>query len=149
MTNAIKIGKGTLVLNDYIFTTLANGQYISLEPQDDLLVTEISANGTLLMAQNPKGKMFRLTIRVARGSEDYSFLLNLLNKQHAEFESEFWIEGTYTTTTFDGSRKKSETVNITGGAFAKDTSKMSDASGDIESGVATFEISCKATTGEA
>lgn len=144
MKNAgIKAGQDTLILNNYVFTSSGTGDYITIEPQDNITNQDVAANGTILFAKNAKALMHTLTVRVAIGSMDDKQLTFWLNDLLNNFVTTPFLSGTYNKISYATDGTLLQTVyEITGGVMQKSPGMKSNATGDVEQMIRTWEISC-------
>lgn len=148
MKNAgIKAGQDTLILNGYTFNSLGTGDYIDIQPQENITNQDVSANGTLLIARNAKGLLHTLTVRVPVGSADDKQITLWYNDIWNNFVNAPFLNGTYNKISYgtDGSLLQTNYV-ITAGTVQKSSGMKANATGDIEQMIRTWEISCIATT---
>lgn len=134
-------GADTIMLNNRIFSDLADGEVVALTFPNDIAVVKTGKNGNSIYGLNESGKQCEVKIRVIRGSADDKFLNNLLAQQQANFDGTVLMIGQFVKKIGDGQGNvTSDTYIMSGGVFSKQVEAKSNVDGDSEQSVAIYTL---------
>lgn len=124
-------GKDTLVLNDYIFTGLADGDAVKFAYDEDETKLKVGKDGNAIFGLNQMGRAGTLTVRVIMGSDDDKYL-NGLNANYLSNPSDYVLDiGSFFKRTGDGTGNiNTIAYTLTGGAPKKAPEAKLNADGD-------------------
>ncbi len=132
-------GQDTFILNNYVFTGLADANYVELTFPNEIANAKTGKNGNSIFGFNESGKQCEVKIRVLRGSADDKFLNNLLSQQQANFAGTILMQGQFTKKIGDGQGNiTSDTYILSGGIFMKIPEGKSNAEGETEQSLALW-----------
>lgn len=132
-------GNDVVQVDDRILNDVADGDYATLEFDDEMMTVKRAKNGNTIYAANQKGFVGKLTVRVLRGSADDKYLLSRLTQQKNDPSTFTLMTGAFTKRVGDGSGNKTTDVyQLSGGAFTKNTPAKSSAEGDTEQSVSVY-----------
>lgn len=134
-------GQDTILINNYLFTGLADENYVELTWPAEIANVKTGKNGNSIYAFNATGRQCEVKIRVLRGSADDQFLNNLLAQQQANFAGFSTMSGQFIKKIGDGQGNiTNDTYNMAGGVFVKQVEGKSNADGDIAQSVAEYML---------
>ena len=141
MASTALSGNDTLMINNRIFSNLADGNVAELTFPTEIAQLKTGKNGNSVYALNESGKQCELKIRVIRGTPDDQFLNNLLVQQQANFAGTVLMFGEFTKVLGDGQGNISNDTYITsGGIFTKQVDAKSNVEGDVDQSVSMYTI---------
>jgi hypothetical protein len=134
-------GDDTIVINNRVFTDLADGDVVNLTFPNDIANIKTGKNGNSIYGFNATGKQCEVKIRVIRGSADDKFLNGLLVSQQGNFAGFPLMIGEFIKKIGDGAGKiLSDTYIMSGGVFTKIPEAKSNAEGDTEQSVSVYTL---------
>ena len=126
-------GQDTIILNNYVFTGLGDGNYVELTFPNEIANVKTGKNGNSIFGFNESGKQCEVKMRVLRGSADDKFLNNLLAQQQANFAGTVLLQGQFIKKIGDGQGNvTSDTYIVSNGVFTKVPEAKSNAEGETE-----------------
>lgn len=141
MSIASLTGNDTIVLNNRVFTDLADGDVVTLSFPNEIANVKTGKNGNSIYGFNATGKQCELKLRVIRGSDDDKFLNSLLVSQQANFAGFPLMIGEFVKKIGDGlGNIKSDTYIMSGGIFSKIPEAKSNAEGDTSQSVSEYSL---------
>ena len=141
MSQVALSGQDTIVLNNYVFTGVADQNYVDLTFPNDIANVKTGKNGNSIYGFNETGKQCEVKIRVLRASQDDQFLNNLLSQQQANFAGTVLLQGSFVKKIGDGQGNiTSDTYIMSGGVFTKIPEAKSNAEGETEQSLAIYTI---------
>jgi hypothetical protein len=134
-------GQDTILINNYLFTGLADQNYVELTFPNEIADVKTGKNGNSIFGFKESGKQCEVTMRVLRGSSDDLFLQNLLTQQQINFAGTVLMQGQFIKKIGDGlGNITSDTYIMSGGVFVKQVEGRSNADGEIEQSLAIYKI---------
>jgi len=134
-------GNDTIILNNNVFTGLADGDFAKLSFPNKIANVKIGKNGNAIYGLNQTGKMAEFDLRLIRGSADDQFMNALLLQQQNNFQAFPLMFGTFVKLIGDGSGNvKNDTYIVSGGVFVEQVMAKSNAEGDTEQSVSIYKI---------
>jgi len=134
-------GQDTISINNYVFTGLADQNYVELTFPNDIANVKTGKNGNSIYGFNTTGRQCEVKIRVLRGSQDDQFLNNLLTQQQLNFAGTVLLIGQFIKKIGDGKGNiTSDTYIMSGGVFTKIPEGKSSAEGETEQSIAMYTI---------
>lgn len=134
-------GNDTIIINNRIFTDLAEANVAELTFPNDIAQVKTGKNGNSIYGLNNSGFQSDFKIRLLRGSNDDVFLNNLLNQQNLNFAGFVLMQGQFVKKIGDGQGNiKSDTYLTSGGVFTKQVEAQSNVEGDATQSVAVYQM---------
>lgn len=134
-------GSDTSILQQRLFTDLADGDCFTLTFPDDIATVTVGKNGNTIYGLNESGRRAECIARVIRGSADDKFLNNLLTQQFANFSGFVLLTGEFIKKVGDGTGKvTSDTYILSGGVFTKRVEAKTNTTGEAEQSVAIYTM---------
>lgn len=141
MSTVAMSGSDTIVLNNRLFTDLADGNCVELTFPNDIAQVKTGKNGNSIYGLNESGKQAEAKIRIVRGSSDDKFLNNLLAQQQSNFAGFALMIGQFIKQIGDGAGNiGSDTYILSGGVFTKQIEGKTNVEGDTEQSVAIYTL---------
>ena len=127
---------GGILLNDFGDGDVANFTY-----PNELVTPKTGKNGNSIYAFNETGKQVDLVLRVLVGSPDDKRLNSLKVAMESDFPSFTLLDGNFVKRIGDGSGNVSNvSMTTSGGTFTKGIDGKSNAEGDTEQAIATYNF---------
>jgi hypothetical protein len=134
-------GSDTVMINNRIFSDLADGNCVELTFPNDIANVKTGKNGNSIYGLNETGKQCEVKLRVVRGSSDDKFLNGLLAQQQANFASSVLLIGSFIKKLGDGQGNvTSDTYIMSGGIFTKIPEAKTNVDGESEQSVAMYTM---------
>jgi hypothetical protein len=134
-------GNDSIIIDGLPLVDLANGDVGTLTFPNDLTSATTGKNGNSIIAINETGKIAELSIRVLRGSSDDKTLNSKMKTMEADLPSFTLLTGSIVKRIGDGiSNVTEDTYALSGGTFSKRVETTSNVEGDIEQGIAIYNI---------
>lgn len=134
-------GDDTIIINDRVFTDLADANCADLTFPNDIANVKTGKNGNSIYGLNESGKQADFTLRVIRASADDKFLNNLLVQQQANFAGTVLLTGEFIKKLGDGAAGiTNDTYIVSGGVFTKQVAAKSNVEGDTEQSIAIYTM---------
>ena len=134
-------GQDTIVINGYVFTGLADANFVELTFPNDIANVKTGKNGNSIYGFNESGKQCEVKLRVVRGSADDLFLQGLLAGQQSNFAGTVLMQGQFIKKIGDGQGNiTSDTYIMGGGVFTKIPEAKSNADGEVEQSIAMYTL---------
>jgi hypothetical protein len=134
-------GNDSVVLNNRIFTDMADNDFAMLRFPDKIANIKIGKNGNAIYSLNESGKRAEFELRLVRGSADDKFMANLLLQQQNNFPSFPLMFGEFIKLVGDGQGNITNDTYITsGGIFVQQVDAKSNASGDSDQSVSVYKL---------
>lgn len=141
MSTVALSGNDSVIINNRIFSDLADGDCVDLTFPTDIAQVKTGKNGNSIYGLNETGKQCELKIRVIRGSSDDKFLNGLLAAQQANFAGTVLMIGQFIKQIGDGSGNvTSDTYIMSGGIFTKQIEGKSNVEGNTDQSIAIYMI---------
>jgi hypothetical protein len=141
MSTVAMSGNDTIVINNRIFSDLADGDCVALTFPNDIAQVKTGKNGNSIYGLNESGKQSEVVVRVVRGSSDDKFLNNLLTQQQANFAGFPLLIGEFIKQLGDGQGNVSnDTYIMSGGVFTKQVEAKSNVDGDTEQSISIYRL---------
>ena len=141
MSQVALSGQDTVIINNYVFTGLADENYVDLTFPNDIANVKTGKNGNSIYGFNATGKQCEVKIRVLRGSADDQFLNGLLASQQLQFAATILMTGQFIKKIGDGQGNiTSDTYIMSGGVFTKIPEAKANSSGDTEQSLAIYTL---------
>lgn len=138
---AVLSGQDTIVINNQVFTGLADGNCVELTYPNDIANVKTGKNGNSLYGFNESGKQCEVKLRLIRGCADDQFLNNLLAQQQANFSGTVLLIGQFIKKLGDGAGNiTSDTYIMSGGVFTKQVMAKMNTDGETDQSVAEYTI---------
>ena len=134
-------GSDVTIINDRIFSDLADGDTVVLNYNNNLVEARTGKNGNTIYAFNATGRTVEATMRVKLGSSDDKFL----NSQQASYISDpaayTLMTGEFIKRVGDGEGGVTNVVYKLNGGIARQLPNASEnVEGETEQGVAVWEL---------
>lgn len=134
-------GSDTIMVNNRIFSDLADGDCVMLKFPNDIAQAKTGKNGNSLFALNETGKQCEVDIKVVRGSSDDKFLNNLLTQQQLNFAGTVLLIGEFIKQLGDGAGNISnDTYILSGGVFTRQVDAKNNVEGDVDQSTSTYKL---------
>ena len=134
-------GDDVAIINDQVFTQVADGDWAVIDFPNDLVNVKQGKNGVTVYALNTSGLTANATFRVPVGGTLDKFLNNLLVTMKSNFASFNLITGTFTKQVGDGAGNiTAKQYDLSGGVFKKQAGAKANAEGDAAQGVMVYEL---------
>lgn len=141
MNQASLSGQDTIVINNRVFTGLADQNYVELTFPNDIAGVKTGKNGNSIYGFNESGRQCEVKVKLLRGSTDDQFLNNLLSQQQANFAGTVLLQGQFIKKIGDGAGNiTSDTYIMSGGVFTKIPEGKSNAEGETDQSVVMYTI---------
>ena len=134
-------GKDTLELDGNLINDGANGKVVELRYPNNISNTEVGKDGNAIITYISNGVLVETTFRVLVGGKTDQYL-SLRKDQFLNDPASFvGIKGKFTKRVGDGTgQTKKITYDLQGGVIMKNVESEEDVTGDIEQGVAVYQI---------
>jgi hypothetical protein len=135
-------GSDAVVLGGRAFADFADGDYASLEYENDLVEVKTAKNGNQLFSFKEMGRQCKFTLRLLLGSADDVYLNSQLETfKSANFSGVTLLTGTFTKSVGDGAGNITNKIyTLTNGVFKRQPNIKSNADGNSEQTVVVYEI---------
>lgn len=141
MSTVSLTGSDTLIINNRVFTDLADADFANLDFPNEIAALKTGKNGNSIYAINQTGKQCELTLRLIRGSSDDKYLNSLMASQNANFAGFILMTGEFIKKIGDGAGNVSnDTYIMSGGIFTKMIPAKQNAEGDTEQSVCIYTV---------
>lgn len=141
MAQASLTGSDTVIINNYLFTGVADQNWVELTFPNDIAAVKTGKNGNSIFALNETGKQCEVKIRLLRGTKDDSFLNNLLAQQQNNFAGTVLLQGQFIKKVGDGAGNiTQDTYIFSGGIFTKQVEAKTNSEGDIDQSVSVYTL---------
>jgi len=141
MNQVAMSGDDTFILNNNVFTGMADGDWGALAYQGDIATMKKGKNGNTIISQDQKGTMAHLTYRCLRGSPDDLFLNNLMQSQINNFAGFPLMVGQFIKKIGDGQGNiTNDTYIIAGVSFRTEVDAKSNSDGDTDQSVSVYNL---------
>ena len=134
-------GKDTLIINDRVFTDLADGDASTIAFPNDLITMKTGKDGNTLYASNKTGENVDAVLRVVKGSSDDKFLNSLYNSMKADLPAFSLLEGSFVKKIGDGQGNvTSDSYDMAAGIFKRGVDSKDNVEGDTEQAVSVWTL---------
>ncbi len=134
-------GSDTIMINNRIFSDLADGDVVDLTYPNDIAQVKTGKNGNSVYGLNESGKQCEVKVKVIRGSSDDKFLLGLLANQQSNFAGTVLMIGQFVKKLGDGAGNiTSDTYILSGGIFTKQLPAKMNVEGDTAQSVVEYHM---------
>lgn len=134
-------GRDVIVLDGRVLHDTADGDFVTLEFENDIANAKVSKDGNTIFALNQTGNLVKATIRVLLGSADDVVLNSRFQQLKNDFSGFTLLAGSFTKRVGDGAGNvKNVVYNLANGIFKRMPNVKSNAEGDTEQSVASYEI---------
>lgn len=134
-------GPDTLSINNTLIPDLADGDAIDLKYDTDISTVSRGKNGNSLFAENQKGFVGTMVIRLVRGSASDTFLNGLLSQQSLNFPGFVLMFGSYVKKVGDGKGNiVTDEYVLSGGVFQRPIDGKTNVEGDTNADVSVYNI---------
>ena len=136
-------GNDTVMINNRIFSNLADGNVAELTFPNDIAQAKTGKNGNSLYALNESGRQCEFKLRIVRGSSDDIFLNGLLTQQQLNFAGTVLMFGQFVKLIGDGTgvaNIANDTYIVSGGVFTKQVEAKSNVEGDVDQSVSIYTM---------
>lgn len=134
-------GNDTLVIAGIVITDMADGDWFTLNYDNDLAALKRGKNGNAIYAENSMGLVGSGVLRLVRGSADDKALDSLLQQQLQDFAAFQLLDGQFTKRVGDGNGNITpDTGRMAGGIFKRAVSSKSNAEADTEQSVSVYNF---------
>lgn len=141
MSDVAMSGNDSVVINNRVFTGMADGDFATLKFPDKIANVKIGKNGNAIYSLNQGGKKADFELRLVRGCADDKFLANLLLQQQNNFQSFVLMFGEFVKLVGDGQGNiTSDTYIAGGGIFVNQVDAKGNAEGDTEQSVSVYKL---------
>lgn len=139
--NTAIAGKDVLVLNDNIFTGLADADAIKIDPQGDIAEYKVSKDGNTIIALKNSGILVVVTIRLVRACFDDTFLNGLLSEWRSNPAGFALMSGSYLKRIGRGDGTiVNEIYQLAAGTFKAIPRAASNTDGSVEQNVSEYTL---------
>lgn len=141
MSTVAMSGSDSIVINNRIFSDLADGDCVTLTFPNDIAQVKTGKNGNSLYALNESGKQAEIAVRVVKGSGDDKFMQGLLTQQQANFAGFPLMIGEFIKQIGDGKGNiAADTYIVSGGVFTKPVEAKMNVEGDVDQSVSIYKM---------
>ena len=141
MATATLSGQDTIIINNRVFTGLADGNVVELTFPNEISQVKTGKNGNSIYGFNETGKQCEVKLRVMRGSSDDQFLQSLLSQQQLNFSGTVLLQGQFIKKLGDGlGNITNDTYIVSGGVFTKQVEAKMNTEGDIEQSISMYSL---------
>lgn len=141
MSTVALSGSDTIMINNRIFSDLADANCVEMTFPNDIANVKTGKNGNSIYGLNETGKQCEVKIRVVRGSADDKFLNGLLAAQQQNFAGSILLIGSFIKKLGDGQGNiTSDTYIMSGGIFTKIPEAKTNVDGESEQSVAMYTL---------
>lgn len=141
MSTVALSGSDTIVINNHVFSDLADGDCVALTFPNDIANVKTGKNGNSIYGLNETGKQCEVKLRIVRGSNDDKFMNNLLVQQQANFAGFPLMQGRFVKKLGDGQGNiANDTYIVSGGIFTKIPEAKTNVEGESEQSVAIYTL---------
>lgn len=134
-------GNDTLSINNTILNDLADGDFATLEFDNEVMAVKTGKNGNSIYSFNNTGRQCAVKIRVIRGSADDRLLLGIMTQMIAAPQNFVLMIGEFVKVIGDGRGNVSlDTYVMSGGVFERQVSAKSNGEGDTAQSVAEYSL---------
>lgn len=141
MAVAVLSGQDTIIINNQVFTGLADGNCVELSFPNEIANVKTGKNGNSIYGFNESGKQCEVKMRLVRGCADDQFLNNLLSQQQANFSGTVLMIGQFIKKLGDGAGNiSSDTYILSGGVFSKQVEAKMNTDGDVDQSVSMYSM---------
>lgn len=141
MSTVAMSGSDTIMINNRIFSDLAEGNCVEMTFPNDIANVKTGKNGNSIYGLNETGKQCELKIRLVRGSSDDKFLNGLLANQQLNFAGFPLMIGSFIKKIGDGlGNISSDTYIMGGGIFTKIPEAKTNVEGEADQSVAMYTL---------
>lgn len=141
MSRVALSGSDTIMINNRIFSDLADGDCVELSFPTEIAHVKTGKNGNSLYGLNESGRQADLRIRLVRGSADDKFLNNLLSQQQANFAGFVLMIGEFVKKVGDGAGNvANDTYIMSGGIFTKQIEAKNNVEGNTDQSVSIYSL---------
>lgn len=134
-------GSDTIILNNYVFTQLAEGNCVELSFPNPVATIKTGKNGNTIYGLNESGRQAKVKMRVLRGGADDKFLLGLFTQQQANFAGTVVNQGQFVKNIGDGQGNiTGDTYILGGGIIEKAQDAKTNVEGEAEQSVTVWEM---------
>ncbi len=134
-------GQDVIQVNGTIITALADQNSFAGTFPNPLTTVKTAKNGNVLFAQDSKGLMMDLTLRLVIGSSDDKYLNSLLQTLISDISSFILMTANVVKRVGDGQGNYSSKVyQCSAGVFKDQVGFSSSAEGDVEQAVAVYNM---------
>ena len=134
-------GSDTIEIDGKLINDSANGKVIEVRFPNNISNTEKGKDNNSIITRIANGDICEVTIRVLIGGKTDQFLTLRMDQWKNDPASFVGLEGKFVKRVGDGSGStKKITYDLKKGVFMKNVESEEDVSGDIEQGVAVYQI---------
>lgn len=141
MPTVAMTGSDTVMINNRVFSDLADANVVELTFPNDVASVKTGKNGNSIYGLNETGRQCEVKVRVIRGSGDDKFLNGLLAQQQSNFAGFPLMIGQFIKKLGDGlGNVTSDTYIMSGGVFTKQVEAKTNTEGESEQSVAMWTL---------
>jgi len=141
MTTYTITGEDTLTIADRVFTDIADADNSTITFPNNIVEMKTGKNQNSIYARNATGDNADMVLRLVRGSSDDIFLQRKIASMLSDFASTTLLIGEFVKHLGDGQGNKIRDVyTLAGGVIVKKVEGKSNSDGDIEQGVAVYNL---------
>lgn len=141
MTTYTITGDDTLTLADRVFTDFADADNSTITFANNVMEVKTGKNNNTIYARNATGDNADMVLRLIRGSSDDRFLQSKLATMLGDVASTQLFNGEFVKRLGDGQGAVVRDVyNLAGGVISKKVEGKFNSDGDIEQGVAVYNL---------
>lgn len=141
MSTVAMSGSDTLMINNRIFSDLADGDCIDLTFPSDIAQVKTGKNGNSIYGLNETGKQCEVKIKLIRGSADDKFLNALMAQQQANFAGFTLMLGEFVKKIGDGQGNiTNDTYIMSGGVFTKQLEGKDNVEGNTDQSTVMYTL---------
>jgi hypothetical protein len=141
MTTYTITGEDTLTLDNRVFTDLADADNSTVTFPNNIVEMKTGKNKNTIYARNATGDNADMILRLIRGSSDDRFMQGKISSTQADFASTNLIAGEFVKRLGDGQGNIIRDVyTLAGGMIVKKVDGKENSDGDIEQGVAVYNL---------
>lgn len=134
-------GKDTHKVNGRILSDFSPGDCVTIEYENDLVMSKRGKSGNTIHALNESGKMVKAVYRFLTGSGDDKFFQNILSALENDFSVASLMLGESIKRIGTGNGNLSPvTYSMSGGVIKKKPGMKDNSDGDFEQAITTYEV---------
>lgn len=134
-------GSDTIEIDGNLINDSANGKVIEVRFPNNISNTEVGKDGNSIITYISNGQLCEVTIRVLIGNKTDQYLTLRMDQWKNDPASFVGLTGKFVKRVGDGSGSTTKiTYDLKKGVFMKNVETEEDVSGDMEQGVAVYQI---------
>lgn len=141
MNSVSLTGQDTIIFAGRLLTDFADADVVKLDYPNDTAVLKTGKNGNTIYAFNNTGLQCTLELRILLGSDDDTFINQLLALWNQNPPTFILITGQFIKNVGDGNGNITQVIyNLNGGVFKKNVPATENADGDTNQAVAMYSL---------